>query len=503
MKIDRKLRHASHTTIFSALRQVISGFTSGHASAPGTCRKITRLATPICGAAIPRPYPVLARQCASVSAKSATSTRISGAAGSTTGAATSRNPGSPNCKIVFTATISFFSVSSALLASVHSVLSLFRPLPLAGLCRLEYGLDHRHIRNRIFQRHGNLSLASYGPRKLVALNCVLVDDRKLLHFRHRPRRIPNEDSARPVIRRVPRNFNFHPSRRAEKMHRLKVCALRKARKRRLPGRKFQDRGRQAVCPEIRIALQRPSYPHRLLSKNEARHRNRVASDIQQTASTPLDFVPHIVRIPVEVAEDAHRRVQVSNRPATDNFLRAQPLRVRLHHERFPDFYAGPISRRKQSLRLRHRRTNRLFAEHMLPCFRCFDRPRHMQMIRQRIVDSFDLAIIQKLFVRAVRLGNAKLARRFLGLLPVARGNRRDFAERTFLHAGNYFAQADGRGSQDSPLDLFHSLLRGDATRRPPCLIPGASTARPFCLIRVNSMVPSSTRANLRFSKSKA
>jgi hypothetical protein len=55
MKIERKLRHASHTTIFSLLRQVISGFTNGHGSAPGNCKKMTRLAAPICGAAIPRP----------------------------------------------------------------------------------------------------------------------------------------------------------------------------------------------------------------------------------------------------------------------------------------------------------------------------------------------------------------------------------------------------------------------------------------------------------------
>src|SRR5216684_1142687 len=35
MKIERKLRHPSHTTIFSSLRQVISGFTSGHGSPLG------------------------------------------------------------------------------------------------------------------------------------------------------------------------------------------------------------------------------------------------------------------------------------------------------------------------------------------------------------------------------------------------------------------------------------------------------------------------------------
>src|SRR5712672_601862 len=128
----------------------------------------------------------------------------------------------------------------------------------------------------------------------------------------------------------------------------------------------------------------------------------------------------------------------------------------------------------------------------------------MQVIGQRIVDSFDLAVAQKLFVRAVRLGDSQLARRFLGLLPIARCNRGNLAVRPFLHSGNYFAQADGCGSQNSPLNLFHSPLRGDATTRCSLFFPpGVSAACPLCLMRVNSMVPSSTRANLRFSKSKA
>jgi len=55
MKIDKKLKHASHATTVSTLRHVISGFTSGHGSSPGNLRKITRKFVPICGAAIPRP----------------------------------------------------------------------------------------------------------------------------------------------------------------------------------------------------------------------------------------------------------------------------------------------------------------------------------------------------------------------------------------------------------------------------------------------------------------
>jgi len=53
MKNGRKknTKHASQPTIFSALRQVISGFTTAHAASPGSRKKITLKFAPICGAA--------------------------------------------------------------------------------------------------------------------------------------------------------------------------------------------------------------------------------------------------------------------------------------------------------------------------------------------------------------------------------------------------------------------------------------------------------------------
>src|SRR5258706_13576306 len=102
MKIARKLRHASQTTIFSSVRSTISGLINGHGSAPGNCIKTMRWATPICGAAMARPYPVLFRQCASVSARSRTTAATSADFGSPTPAQISRNPGSPSCKKVRT-----------------------------------------------------------------------------------------------------------------------------------------------------------------------------------------------------------------------------------------------------------------------------------------------------------------------------------------------------------------------------------------------------------------
>src|ERR1700731_544171 len=125
MKIDKKLRHASHTTIFSLLRSVITGFTSGQGSSPGSRKKITRKFAPICGAAIPRPYPVVFRQYASVSARSSTSARISGAAGFSTRFATSRNPGSPNCKTVRIAISVFLFLRWSFCFPLSPIFSMF------------------------------------------------------------------------------------------------------------------------------------------------------------------------------------------------------------------------------------------------------------------------------------------------------------------------------------------------------------------------------------------
>src|SRR5258708_9602832 len=121
MKIDKKLRHASHTTIFSLLRSVITGFTRGQGSSPGSRKKITLKFAPICGAAIARPYPVVFHQYASVAARSSTSARIAGAAGSLTFFATSRNPGSPNCKTVRIAISDFLSLRVLRVSALDSL----------------------------------------------------------------------------------------------------------------------------------------------------------------------------------------------------------------------------------------------------------------------------------------------------------------------------------------------------------------------------------------------
>src|ERR1700685_2664601 len=102
---------------------------------------------------------------------------------------------------------------------------------------------------------------------------------------------------------------------------------------------------------------------------------------------------------------------------------------------------------------------------MLPCLRRLDRPRHVQMIRQGVVDRLDLRISQQLFVRPVSLRDSQRLRRFLPLLEVARSDRRNVAPFSFLHPRNHLADRDARRAQNTPL---YFSLRGH--RLPPSRI---------------------------------
>src|SRR6267143_2635178 len=273
IKMERKLKHASHTTIFSSLCHVISGFTSGHGSSPGNLRKITRKFAPICGAAIPRPYPVVFLQYACVSAKSSTSARISAVDGSLTLCATSRNPGSPNCKTVRIAILVFLSLralclcvklsavfsfrsSPCLLRSPRTLCKSFlRFFPPPGLPRPKHRLNHRHVRNRVLKRHRNFAILPNCLRELVALHGILVASGN--HFRSDPAAedvspIVDEKFTGTVVWCVERNFDFDAALGAEELHPLVRHQLRAARKHCLARRKFQYRRRQPVRLEIRV-----------------------------------------------------------------------------------------------------------------------------------------------------------------------------------------------------------------------------------------------------------
>jgi hypothetical protein len=67
--------------------------------------------------------------------------------------------------------------------------------------------------------------------------------------------------------------------------------------------------------------------------------------------------------------------------------------------------------------------------------------RHVQMIRQRIVDGVDLGVGEERFVRAVRARDAELGGRFLRLVDRTRADRDDLHELAFWIAGITFSTA--------------------------------------------------------------
>src|SRR5260370_14845567 len=160
---------------------------------------------------MPRPYPVVFLQKASVSDKSSTSAQISGAAGSLTFSATSRNPGSPSCRIVRIAIVKPLRLSH------------FRPFPFTRFRSSKHRFNHRHIRNRILERYRNLAALANRPRERIPLNRILIangnhfyPDASAKHISS----IINKNSCSTVRRRVKWYLDLHPPLCPQKLHPL-------------------------------------------------------------------------------------------------------------------------------------------------------------------------------------------------------------------------------------------------------------------------------------------
>ena len=92
------------------------------------------------------------------------------------------------------------------------------------------------------------------------------------------------------------------------------------------------------------------------------------------------------------------------------FVRAPPLRMEAHHERFGDLLARACARGEQRLGLAGVERDRLFAEHMLARLKRAQGPGHMQFVGQRIVDRLDRGIGEQFLVGAIGFGDAELGR---------------------------------------------------------------------------------------------
>jgi len=151
---------------------------------------------------------------------------------------------------------------------------------------------------------------------------------------------------------------------------------------------------------------------RLIAKHETRGLHRVTADVEQRTAAVLGDIARVRRICIEVAEKAGRRAELADAAGADEFARAQPLRVRAHHEGFANLDAVFITGFAQAASLRGIATDGFFAEDMLDAAGGANGPLDVEMIGERIVDGLDLSIVEELFVGAVGFGMENCAATF-------------------------------------------------------------------------------------------
>ena len=226
----------------------------------------------------------------------------------------------------------------------------------------------------------------------------------------------------------------------------------------LAGRKLQNRGRQSVRSESRIKLQQRIDARRLRSEHKPRNNSRITADIVDSAAAGLSLVSNVQWVMIGIGEDALNRAHFAQPAGGDNFAHSLPLRMMPHHERFLDLASGTVTHVKQCFGFSRRQRNRFFAKNVLACLKCPHRPRHVQMVGQRIVDCVYGIIIEELPVAPVTARNVQRGGRGLRARRVTGGNRLYRAMFACLHGRDDFLGSDARDTQNSPPDRRHSLL---------------------------------------------
>lgn len=124
--------------------------------------------------------------------------------------------------------------------------------------------------------------------------------------------------------------------------------------------------------------------------------------------------------------------------------------MRADHERFRNHDPCPIPHLQQRSRFCGIQRNRFLAQHVLARLRGAYRPRYVQVIRQRVIDDFDVVILEQLVIRAIRSLDPQLVacRARFGAVP--RGNSDHAAGRTRLNRRNHLGDRDAGCAQNSP-----------------------------------------------------
>ena len=199
--------------------------------------------------------------------------------------------------------------------------------------------------------------------------------------------------------------------------------------------------------------------------DEARHRNRIAADVQNAAAGEIVGIEPVLR-----HEARHRKAKArldhadfADDARFDQFHQFQRLRVQPVHEGFAEKRAGLARRMDHRVGLEGGQPHRLFAKHMLACFRRLDCPFGMTRMRRRNIDRVDLRIRQQSIVACedARTGEVLGKPGLAGVARAYRDQRRGL--RTRDATGKGFRDAARR--ENSPAgscgrELMFVLRRG-------------------------------------------
>ena len=183
----------------------------------------------------------------------------------------------------------------------------------------------------------------------------------------------------------------------------------------------------------------------------------IAADVHQRAAAGAGPVADVRGVAVEVAEDA--RASIAARRCAPLATRSLTVShcgcVRTMNASWiltPVRSRTAMSSRASSADER----DRLLAQHVLAVLGRLDRPGHVQVVRQRVVDGVDVGVGEQLFVRSVGLRDAQ--RRGRGRCAFSRS--RDAIAVTSrplaaLHGRDDFVGRDLRDAEHAPTNFAH------------------------------------------------
>ncbi len=113
-----------------------------------------------------------------------------------------------------------------------------------------------------------------------------------------------------------------------------------------------------------------------------------------------------------------------------------------HHESLGDDDPAAPARLQQQGAFGGAHRHGLFAQHVLAGLGRLDRPGHVQVVGEGVIDHADARVGEQLFIRPVGEGDAEPFRPLARPPSIARGNGRDFGVLAPAHGGNYFLSGE-------------------------------------------------------------